>query len=75
MLFAHVANVNVDGSNPFTRFDTGSFRVTYLGDGRYRVRSWVDSQNAFGVLIRMNYTAIVVDRGNEGWAVESMESY
>ena len=43
-----------------------------LGDNRYRIRSWVDSQNSFGALLRMNYTAIVRDNGNYNWSLESL---
>ena len=35
---------------------TNDVRVSYLGDGRYKVRSYVDSQNSFGAMIRTHYT-------------------
>ena len=47
--------------------------VTALGNKRYRIRSWVDSHNAFGALIRTNYTAVLVDAGRDQWTLESLD--
>ena len=46
--------------------------VTYLGDNRYHVKSYVDAQNTFGALIRTHYTCILRDQGGY-WAAESFE--
>ena len=50
-----------------------SEHVTALDNKRYRVRSWVDSQNRFGALLRIEYTAVVVDAGNDRWTLESLD--
>ena len=46
--------------------------VTYLGDGRYRVTAYVDSQDSFGAMIRMNFTATVKYRGDDYWVLEKL---
>ncbi len=46
--------------------------VTYLGDETYRVRSYVDSQNSFGALIRTNYT-VVIQKGDGKWILKSID--
>jgi len=39
------------------RFDDQSYEraVSYLGDGRYVVSGWVDSQNGFGAMLRSHF--------------------
>ena len=34
-------------------------RIVYIGDSSFVVTSWVDSQNSFGAMLRMNFTATV----------------
>ncbi|UYW02079.1 hypothetical protein K5I29_04040 [Flavobacterium agricola] len=34
--------------------------VSYIGDGEYKVNSWVDSQNSFGAMIRSNFSVTIV---------------
>ena len=46
--------------------------VTYLGDGRYRVLTYVDSQNAFGALIRSNVDAVVKWMHDDVWVLKSL---
>lgn len=46
--------------------------VTSLGDKRYRVRGWVDSQNAFGAQIRNNFEVTLKDVGGDRWECESI---
>ena len=41
--------------------------VTYLGDGKYRVRAWVDAQNSFGAQIRKRFICELEDIGNGKW--------
>ncbi|MFH1732752.1 MAG: hypothetical protein ABIF82_14025 [Planctomycetota bacterium] len=43
--------------------------VTDLGDGRYEVKGWVDSDNAFGAKIRNNFRC-VVRHDNGTWRLE-----
>ena len=47
--------------------------VQHLGDNRYRVRSYVDSQNPFGATIRTNYDC-TVERTWEDWKLISLET-
>ena len=37
-------------------FDQDEKQTVSLGNGRYRVHSWVDSQNSFGAMIRTHWT-------------------
>lgn len=46
--------------------------VTPLGNYRYRIKAWVDSQNSFGGIIRTNFTAVVREQ-NSKWILESIE--
>jgi hypothetical protein len=50
-----------------------SDRVSHLGDGRYKVKAWVDSQNSFGAQIRTNFVAIVSWQGGDSWRLESLD--
>ncbi len=47
--------------------------VTTLPDHKYRVRSWVDSQNIFGAQIRMQYVGVVQQTSDLSWRLESLE--
>ncbi len=49
------------------QFPSFDFQSIHLGEGRYKVTSYVDAQNSFGAMIRTNYTAIL--KYNSGdWA-------
>lgn len=50
----------------------GSRFVTPLEGNRFRVESYVDSENSFGAMIRTNFIA-VLERVHEGWKLESFE--
>lgn len=41
--------------------------VTDLGDGEYRVKGWVDAQNGFGALKRINFSLTVEYQGDDNW--------
>ena len=47
--------------------------TTALGNYRYRVTSYVDSQNAFGALLRSHYTCVVRDNGGGTFELESFQ--
>ena len=47
--------------------------IKYLGEGRYSIRAWVDSQNSFGALVRTHYGCIVKYDGDHRWTLESLE--
>ena len=49
----------------------GSRHVTYLGNRRYRVASYVDSQNGFGATLRTNFSG-VIKQIHGGWELESL---
>jgi TonB family protein len=48
--------------------------VTYMGDGKYIIRSWVDADNAFGAKIRTRFVATVQDHGGYDWRLTSFET-
>jgi hypothetical protein len=43
-----------------------------LGEGRYRVRSYVDSQNSFGAMIRTKYDCTVQWVSGDQWRLENL---
>lgn len=47
--------------------------VGYLGDNRYQVISYVDSQNSYGAVLRARYVCILIDAGNNKWILENIE--
>ena len=38
--------------------------ITNLGGGKYKINSWVDSQNAFGATIRTNFSCTIIFEGD-----------
>lgn len=42
-------------------------------DCQYRVRAYVDAQNAFGAKLRNKFTAVVKYNGNDKWSLVSLE--
>lgn len=46
--------------------------VSYLGNGKYRIAAWVDSQNSFGAQIRTHFVCELQDMGNEKWRCTSL---
>ena len=47
-------------------------KVQTLGNNRYRLRSWVDSQNTFGALLRASFVAVVREGENDKGKLESL---
>lgn len=45
-------------------------RVTPLGDDKYVVIGWVESKNAFGVLLKRRYRCTVRFTGGDNWHLE-----
>jgi hypothetical protein len=41
--------------------------VSHTGDGVYVVSSYVDAQNSFGSMLRMNYRCTLKNLGNDSW--------
>ena len=53
-------------------FPFGGYRhVTPLKNGRYKVDSYVDSQNSFGADVR-TYFSGVIKKSENGWRLESL---
>lgn len=48
-------------------------QVEDLGDGKYKVTSYVDSQNSFGAMLRTNYVCTVKYIGNDKWSLEDLQ--
>jgi hypothetical protein len=46
--------------------------VQTLGDNRYLVKSYVDSQNSFGAQVRTQFSGIIVETPT-GWKLESLK--
>ena len=49
------------------------FKSEYLGSGRYRVYSYVDSQNAFGATVRTDWTATLKYTGGTSADINNWE--
>jgi hypothetical protein len=47
--------------------------VTDLGGGKFRVRGWVDAQNAFGATIRNHFMCELEYVGNDRWRCTSLQ--
>lgn len=48
--------------------------VKRLGENRYRVKGWVDAQNAFGAVVRIDFVAVVRhDSNRDRWILESLD--
>jgi len=53
------------------KFPFGGHRdVTALGEGRYLVESYVDSQNSFGATVRTSFRGVIRET-ESGWRVET----
>lgn len=44
--------------------------VKYIGDDTYEIKSWVDSQNSFGAMIRSNFRCVISFKDNKVSCVE-----
>jgi hypothetical protein len=47
--------------------------VTKIGDGRYRVHGWVDSQNSFGATLRADFAMVVERTAELQWELVSFQ--
>lgn len=52
-----------------------SSQVTELGGNKYKVVSYVDSENGFGAMIRTNFEVVVRDNGDETWNLISINTW
>lgn len=46
--------------------------IEKIAGGKYRVRTYVDSQNAYGALVRSRVDCTLQFRGGDEWALESI---
>lgn len=53
-------------------FDGKADHIQRLDDKKYRIRSWVDSQDAFGAQIRTHWEAVVQQTGEYDWKLLSL---
>lgn len=51
------------------KFPVFPYEAIDLGNGRYKIMSFVDSQNSFGALIRSDWT-VVMKTLNNSWVLE-----
>lgn len=49
------------------------FKSTHFGDGRYRVTSYVDSQNSYGATVRSDWSILMTYNGGEEYSPNSWE--
>lgn len=54
-------------------WSSDAYEVSNLGDNRYRVSSWVDSENAFGAMIR-TYFVIEIRQQGDTWSLLSIQT-
>jgi len=62
------------GSAEFPSITDSDVVITHKGGGRFTVKAYVDSQNAFGALLRTRYTCEIRDNGDRTWALLSMDA-
>ena len=48
-------------------------RIVDLGEGRFRVSAWVDSQNGFGATVRTQYVCVLSGEDSDTWTLENLE--
>lgn len=54
-------------------FDGRQEHTTRLVNQRYKIVSYVDSQNSFGAMIRTHFAGVIKQVGNDQWELESLE--
>lgn len=47
--------------------------TSHLGDGQYRVRSYVDAENGFGAKLRNDYICLIRWTGGDNWRLEALD--
>ncbi len=45
----------------------------YLGNQKYRIDSYVDSQNSFGAMIRISFSGEIEQLSEDAWRTTSLE--
>lgn len=54
-------------------FDGRADHVTYLGNQKYRIASYVDAQNSFGATIRNNFVGEIEQTSEDNWRHISLD--
>lgn len=66
-----VARLNAPSTADFP-FPSSQY-LTTLGEGKYRVRAYVDAENAFGGTVRMNYDCTTQWQPDDRWTLERLD--
>jgi hypothetical protein len=65
--------LKVPSSADFPHSSDSEVSVTHISGNRYRVRAYVEAENALGVKVRTDYEAIMLSLGGDDWNCESVE--
>lgn len=64
---------SADFGGVFSDYQSAEDVVTDLGSNRFRVRAWVDAQNAFGGTIRTHFVCELKFEGENRWSLTSFQ--
>ena len=56
-------------THPYTEFTKS------IGNNRYAIKSWVDTQNGFGAMVRVFYVGIVRKVSKNNWELELLKFF
>jgi len=59
----------------FPYYSNDGVSVTKLGTDKYRVSAYVDSENSFGAMIRVNYSVVIISTGKDTYEWEDLQIY
>ena len=48
-------------------------KIHHIGEGRYKIASYVDSQNSFGATLRTSFSCVIRYEGNDKWVLEWLD--
>ena len=63
---------SADYGGLFSDYQSPEDVVTDLGGGKYRVKAWVDAQNAFGAKLRNHFICELEHVGGDTWQLTSL---
>jgi len=52
--------------------DGRSDHISYLGNQKYRINSYVDAQNSFGAMIRTRFSGVIEQISRDRWVLRSL---
>ncbi len=71
---SYVENIlKAPGTAKFAPYD--DTHITTLGDNRWSVESYVDSQNSFGAMLRSRYKIVLKYKGKDNWEVADIKFF